>query len=168
MKKFRFQTSLTDNGRYLVTVQIMLMSGAIRRASAFLFIPLVLFITFVTTSGTNDMSISTIWSLMPVLIFPILIVFILFILPYFMIKFGKKNNPSYEFDDWGMTLLDNDKTINIPWENLEAYLETGKYIFFKTTRSIMYSHFVQKNNLEEGHEIREFIDFLGKQRLKRR
>jgi hypothetical protein len=167
-KKYIFQTNLTNIERYKLTVRILLLSGIIRRLSLFLTIPLIFIVTYITTTTTENIGLGIIWETLPMLIFPLLLLFILFILPIFGVLFGKKNNPRYEFDDWGMTLINKDKTLNVPWQNLEAYLETGEYIFLQTTKSKMYGHVIQKSMLEDGIPIKEFIDYLGEQRLKRK
>lgn len=167
-KKYIFQTNLTNIERYKITVQTLLLSNLIKRLSLFLPIPLIFIVTFITTTAGENIGLSIVWEMLPMLIFPLLIISIVFILPIFGVLFGKKNNPRYEFDDWGMTLTNKDKTLNVPWQSLEAYLETGKYIFLQTTKSKMYGHVIQKSMLEGAIPIKEFIDYLGEQRLKRR
>ncbi len=168
MKKFRFQTSLTDSERYKVMVQIVIISNIFKRLAIFLVIPIFVIVSFFVTTGAENISLSIIWSVFPIFIFPLLMIFVFFILPFFIVKFGKRSNPIYEFSDWGMTVVNKDKTLNVPWENLEAYLESGKYIFLQTTKSKVYGFFIQKSMIEDGKDIKEFIDYLGEQRLKRR
>jgi len=112
MKKYVIRQDLTDGEKYKLTLIIMLRAQMIRKMLRIILFPIIIISVLIGVvfglGTTPDNSMTNIW---PSLIFPCIIILTLILGPLIMIKFKKMDTPTYEFDDWGMTLINNGKDI---------------------------------------------------------
>ena len=169
MKKYIIKQNLTDSEKYKLTLLIMLRAQLIRKMLRILLFPIVIIsIIMGVTFGLGSTPDSSSTNILPVLIFPSIIILIFVLGPFIIIKLKKMDTPTYEFDDWGMTIINNNKTLNFPWQDISTYTELSNVFLITMTNSDLNTHIIPKNEFKDFNELKEFIDFLNRQRLKRK
>lgn len=167
MKKYIINQDIQNWERYKLTVLIMLRARIIRKLLFILIMPffIVLFLSIVTISLDPSSGFET--ANLMLLVFPSIICLILFVGPILEIKIKFKTAPRLIIDNWGIEYSHNNKTVNIPWVDITEYTELSKYILITQSNNKLNTFIVPKSEFKNQSEIKEFIDFLIEQRLKR-
>lgn len=167
MKKFIIKNNLTDSEYYKLTLYILFKAKFTKRLLRIVLIPVTIVIGLIVTSlgGNSHSNSSTLSVFLPILILPTLLLLVFILMPFLVIKFKKKNLSIYE---WGMSMKMNDKTFNFNWNDLTYYTELSSAILITQGYNDINTHIISKKGFNSNEEIREFIDFLNFQRLKRK
>ncbi len=169
MKKYSIRQALSDSEHYKFFLLTLFRASVIRKLLLIVFFPAALLsILNALTSefGSHIKGMPT--NVIVCLIFPVVILLLLTIGPFFAIKFNKKEPVIYEFTAWGMIILDNGKKLNFPWDEISAYTELLNVILIKIHNKNAVEYILPKNGFKNNAELTEFLDFLSENGLKRK
>lgn len=167
MTKFIITQKLTDKEKYKLNLLWLIKSGMLRKILPVLLIPVL--IVGVLDALTFNPKTDKIGepNFLLILIYPTLMILVLFLGPWLLIKFKKSADNIYEFDDWGMTIKSGDNTRNFSWNELSEFTETGDFVLIRQTSNHYIAHFISKRELRDQQTEKDFIDLLLSQRLRR-
>lgn len=167
MTKFIITQKLTDKEKYKLNLLWLIKSGMLRKILPILLLPVLIIAILDGLSFDPKTDKIGETNFLLILIYPTLIILVLFLGPWFLIKLKKSADSIYEFDDWGMTIKSGDKTHNLSWNELSEFSETGDFVLIRQTSNHYIAHFISKRELQNQQTEKDFIDLLLSQRLRR-
>lgn len=166
--KFTFIQDFTDREKYKLTLFTLIKSNIILKLFFILLIPMMI-VVFVTFSAGVKPETGSIWlDILPGFAMPVLIALICLIIPLLVIRRQKGQIPVFEFDNWGMTVRNGEKTNNVPWDDLAFYSESTWFVSLSQSKNKMLIYFIPKRAFKNNDEVKSFIDFLIEHQLKRK
>lgn len=168
MKKYTIKQNLTDSEKYKFTLLILIRANMVRKILLIVLLPFI-FISIINGImlglGSNIDDSST--NILSVLIFPFILLILFTVGPLILIKFKKMDTSTFEFDDWGMAIINENKTMNYPWTEISYYSELSNALLITVGKNKLNTHIIPKRDFNSLDELRDFIDLLNRKNIKR-